>query len=86
MYPYMTLNDDTEITHSEILSDGRVRVYVETPDEHDGFHQATCFIPGYLWVDVYGYSEMEMRFLKGWIVKNAALIREFAGNGGYACA
>ena len=23
MYPYMTLNDDIEITHSEMLKDGR---------------------------------------------------------------
>ena len=27
MYPYMTLNDDTEITHSEMKQDGRVKVY-----------------------------------------------------------
>ena len=29
MYPYMTLNDDTEITHSEMKQDGRVKVYIE---------------------------------------------------------
>ncbi|MCI9662156.1 MAG: hypothetical protein HFI80_11600 [Lachnospiraceae bacterium] len=33
MYPYMTLDDDTEITHSEMKPDGRVKVYMETPDE-----------------------------------------------------
>lgn len=27
MYPFMTLEDDTEITHSEMRSDGRVKVY-----------------------------------------------------------
>ena len=32
MYPFMTLNDDTEITHSEMKEDGRVKVYIETPD------------------------------------------------------
>ena len=37
MYPFMTLNDDTEITHSEMREDGRVKVYIETPDENDGF-------------------------------------------------
>ena len=37
MYPFMTLNDDTEITHSEMRADGRVKVYIETPDEKDGF-------------------------------------------------
>ena len=29
MYPYLTLNDNTEITHSELLPDGRVKVYIE---------------------------------------------------------
>lgn len=38
MYPFMTLNDDTEITHSEMKPDGRVKVYIETPDLKDGFH------------------------------------------------
>ena len=33
MYPFMTLNDDTEITHSEMKPDGKVKVYIETPDE-----------------------------------------------------
>ena len=32
MYPFMTLNDDTEITHSEMKPDGKVKVYFETPD------------------------------------------------------
>ena len=35
MYPFMTLNDDTEITHSEMKPDGKVKVYIETPDEKD---------------------------------------------------
>ena len=30
MYPFMTLNDDTEITHSEMKPDGKVKVYIET--------------------------------------------------------
>ena len=39
MYPYVTFNDDTEITHSEMLPDDRVKVYIETPDLKDGFHK-----------------------------------------------
>ena len=31
MFPYLTLNDETEITHSEMKPDGRVKVYIETP-------------------------------------------------------
>ena len=38
MYPFMTLNDDTEIVHSEMKPDGKVKVYIETPDEK-------CFPP-----------------------------------------
>ena len=41
MYPFMTLNDDTEITHSEMKPDGKVKVYIETPDDFGGFHSAT---------------------------------------------
>ena len=58
MYPYMTLNDDTEITHSEMKPDGRVKVYIETPVEN-GFHNATCYLPDYIWEDITGYSEAE---------------------------
>ena len=36
MYPFMTLNDETEIVHSDMQSDGRVKVYIERPDEKYG--------------------------------------------------
>ena len=58
MYPFMTLNDDTEITHSEMKADGKVKVYIETPDEFGGFHNATCWLPDYRWEDIEGYSIM----------------------------
>ena len=45
MYPFMTLNDDTEITHSEMNPDGKVKVYIETPDEKYCFKHATCWLP-----------------------------------------
>lgn len=38
MYPFMTLDDGTEIVHSEMHADGRVKVYVERPDAAAGFH------------------------------------------------
>ena len=49
MYPFMTLSNDTEITHSEMKPDGSVKVYIETPDETGGFHSATCWLPEYRW-------------------------------------
>lgn len=32
MYPFMTLNDETEIVHSDMQNDGRVKVYIEMSD------------------------------------------------------
>ena len=43
MYPYMTFNDGTEITHSEMKPDGQVKVYIETPDLKDVFQNASNF-------------------------------------------
>ena len=54
MYPFMTLNDDTEITHSEMKPDGKVKVYIETPDNFGGFHSATCWLPEYKWENIEG--------------------------------
>ena len=74
MYPFLTLSDETEITHSEMKPDGKVKVYIETPDERDGFHNATCWLPDYVWEDVVGYSEEEMNSFKEMIKNNAHLI------------
>lgn len=82
MYPFITLNDDTEITHSEMYPDGRVKVYIETPDESGGFHNATCWLPEYRWEGIAGYSETEMIYLKQLIKNNAHLIIEFSQEGG----
>ena len=60
MYPFLTLNDGTEITHSEMRPDNRVKVYIEKPDAKDGFHHAVCYLPGYQWEDISGFSEAEM--------------------------
>ena len=82
MYPYMTLNDDTEITHSEMKPDGTVKVYIETPDEKDCFHSAICWLPEYRWEDIKGYTGKEMEYFKNLIKKNAPLIIEFSQEGG----
>ena len=82
MYPFMTLNDDTEITHSEMKPDGKVKVYIETPDEKYCFRHATCWLPDYKWEDIVGYSETEMAYFKQLIQNNAHLIIEFSQEGG----
>lgn len=49
LYPFMTLNDNTEIVHSESLQkDGKeqVEVRIEKP-VYGGFHSASCWLPDY---------------------------------------
>ena len=86
MFPFMTLDNDTEVVHSELKSDGRVKVYIETPDEKDGFHNAVCWLPEYKWESINGYSESEIARYKKFVVDNAHLIMELAKDGGFANA
>ena len=65
MYPYMTFNDDTEVTHSQMLDDGSVKVYIETPVE-DGFKNLTCLLPEYQYEN-HGYDEKELNYWKAFI-------------------
>ena len=82
MYPFMTLPDETEIVHSEMKPDGTVKVYIETPDEKDGFHHAVCMLPAYEWTDISGYDSKEIERFRDLIGKNAHLILEFSQHGG----
>ncbi len=79
MYPFMTLDDGTEIVHSEMKADGSVKVYIEKPDEKDCFHHAACYIPAYKWDDVFGFSEDEIaEFQK--IIESAAYSEKYYEN------
>jgi len=59
MYPFMTLDDNTEIVHSEMHDDGSVVVCCEKPI-HADFKTAYCKIPGYAWYDVENFSSAEL--------------------------
>ena len=61
LYPLLTLSDQTEMLYSEIKPDGRVKVYVEKPDAEDCFHNAVCWLPGYTWEDVFGFTPAEIQ-------------------------
>ena len=82
MYPFLTLDDETEITHSEMREDGSVKVYIETPDEKDGFHNATCLLPEHRWMNMVGYSEKELERFREIVRNNAHLMMEFSQKGG----
>lgn len=83
MFSFMTLDDETEITHSEWLDDETVKVYLEKPDEKDCFHHATCYLPQYRWEDVFGFSKEEMARYREVIESTAHLIVEFSKEGGF---
>ena len=83
MYPFMTLNDETEIVHSEMLPNGRVKVYIEKPDAEDCFHHATCYLPEYEWTEVTGFTEEEMQKYKEIVESTEHLIMDFSQHGGF---
>lgn len=81
MYPFLTLNDGTEIVHSDMADDGSVKVYIEKPDARDCFHHVTCYLPQGTWVDNLGFSDMELAHLKEVVDSSANIILEFAADG-----
>lgn len=88
MYPYMTLEDKTEIVHSQIIAreDGdHVEVHFERPT-HGGFDSARCVLPEYKWKFREGYSDEEIAFFEELLRHNAHLFFKFARSGGIQCA
>ena len=83
IYTFMTLNDNTEIVHTEMDSDGKVKVLIETPDEKLGFKQATCILPDFEWINISGYSDSELDYLKELVSSETHLILEFSQTGGF---
>lgn len=86
MYPFLQIDGDTEIVHSDMLPNGEVKVYIEKPDAKDGFHHAVCFLPGYRWEDISGFSESEIARFQEVLESTAHLIIEFSQEGGFAHA
>ena len=83
MYPFLQIDGDTEIVHSDMLPNGEVKVYIEKPDAKDGFHHATCFLPQYRWENVCGFTDQEMRRFQEVVESTAYLIMEFSRQGGF---
>ncbi len=88
MYPYMTLADDTEIVHSQIIEkDGIKRVIVnfERPTEN-GFDSARCELPDYKWTENTGYTDEEIEMFEELLHSNAHLLYRYAESGGIQIA
>lgn len=86
MYPFLTLDDNAEIVHSDMQEDGQVKVYIERPDAKDCFHHATCFLPGYTWTDIFGFSQADIDRYQEVIQSTAHLILQFSREGGFDSA
>lgn len=88
MYPYITLADETEITHSQVIDvDGNqiVEVHFERPNEN-GFDSARCVLPAYQWKFFEGFTTAEMEFFNEFLRSNAHLFYRYAAQGGIHCA
>lgn len=74
MYPYIKLGDETEITHSQIITgdndEKRVEVHFERPTE-DGFDIARCSLPSYQWIKKEGFTDEEINKFEMLLKSNA---------------
>ena len=82
MYPFLTLDDETEITHSDFLPSNRVKVYIEKPDINDCFHHMTCYLPDYTIDKVFGFDESEIHIYMEIIRSTAPFILELSKDEG----
>lgn len=83
MYPFLTLDDGTEIVHSQMLSDNRVKVYLEKPDAKDCFYHATCYLPEYKWENVFGFTPSDIERYQEVLQSTAHLILQFSQEDGF---
>ncbi len=83
MYPILTLDDNTEIVHSDMRPDGTVKVYLERPDVRLCFRHTACYLPGYTWEDIVGFTQAKIDRYQDVIESTARLILGFSQEGGF---
>ena len=80
----MTLEDNTEIVHSECYLEGgreRVKVEIEKP-VFGGFASAECVLPDYEWKDINGFRDGEISKFQEIIESMSHIIIRLAKEGG----
>ena len=83
-FPYLILQDYTEVTHSEILKeDGteKVRVYFSRMRDEALYDTAVCELPSYTWLQNEGFSPDDIRSFAMLLHKNQADIFDCARKG-----
>ena len=78
-YPFITLDNGTQISHSEMLADRSVLVYIRK----DAFHRAVLVLPAQEWREVTGFTADELVEYNRVILKMTPLILEFSQKGGF---
>lgn len=66
MYHFITLDDQTEIVHSQVIEEEdqkKIIVNFERPTE-DGFDSARCEIPDYKWLFINGYTSEDISYFE----------------------
>lgn len=85
MYPFMTLDDKTEVVHSEAYNVNgmeTVKVYFEKP-VYGGFHSAECYLPSYEWKNIDGFSSDEINHLQKFLESVAHIVIRLSREGGF---
>lgn len=85
MYPFMVLDDKTEIVHSDTYTYNgieTVKVYFEQP-VYGGFHSAECYLQSYTWKNIDGFSSEEISKYEDFLKSVAHIVIELAREGGF---
>ena len=75
-YPFMTLPDETVITHSDIYIEDnveKIKVYIEQPIE-SGFCNATCILPEYKWQNISGFTQDQIADFQDMLEKGSHML------------
>jgi hypothetical protein len=84
MYPFITLDDETQIVHSHLIDENGINtvyVHFERPKEN-GFDTARCRLPTYEWVARSGFTADEMKIFETIVRGGAHLFYKYAEAGG----
>ena len=83
LYPFMTLNDNTEIVHSEILENsGKEEVEVRIENQFRAAFIPPPAISEYRWENIQGFSQEDIHYFQELLESVAHIILQLAREGG----
>ena len=88
MYPFVILDDNTGVAHSDAYNVNGlevVKVYFERPVQ-GGFYSAECYLPTYEWRNNHGFSTEEICYYQDYLQTIAHVVIQLAREGGFGNA